>query len=346
MENELAKIRIFIGSSSEARNIVNKLSVILGREGFSVKIWNHETFHSNDNYFESIKREMILADYSIFVVNPDDEIVKRGERIYATRDNVLLEIGMFIGFMSIKKVFCLRIIDNRNGVAKEVILPSDLSGNEYLKVTLSNSDERFSQELRDICTTIKELILQLENMSNIRIGMLPSESLAIGYFNNFLKPVCTKFMGDDPIPLFGNRIFDPNRDEFEFNVVLPDDLSDVEISAAKILFRGEKFKKIVITGEARSFPFYIDAEQNINLTKLYDYPTTLGSSKQAIDEAIKDEYYTNDQKELLKSREIRNFQRTLKIMLDEHGRVYRNKVKFIFAKKFRENHVSRNENIY
>jgi hypothetical protein len=336
MLNNLSEIRIFIGSSSEARDIAGSLSTILRREGFVAKTWYSGTFYPGEHYFESIKREVILADYAILVVTPEDKIVKRGKRTYATNDNVLLELGMFIGVLGIIKVFYLSISDNREGEVKEVPLPSDLKGIKFLNVTRSHSDEIFNQDLANICTTIKDRIIQLENATkNISIDMLPSESLAFGYFNNFLHPVCTILSGNagNAIIKILDQDFDPNKDTFEFNVIIPEDLDRVSVEWAKKLFKGERFKKIAIEGLARNFPFYIDAEQNTDFIKLYDYPTTLRSSKEAIDEALKNSYYNDEQKKALKRREIRNFQRTLKIMLEKEDVIYKEQIKFISPKE-------------
>lgn len=336
MVNDIFQIRIFIGSSSEAKDVADNLSVILGRKGFFAKTWDNETFQYSDNYFESIKREIVLADYAILIVNPDDKIVKRGEETYTTRDNVWIELGMFIGVLGIKKVFYLSIIDNRYEEKKEVPIPSDFAGIELPKVTRTEFREKFDQDLANICTTIEKRIKRLESeMTRVRIGMLPSESLALGYFNNFLDPVCYELTDGKPIEL-GARSFDPNNDKFEFNIILPDNLNDVSPRRYRDLFRDQsRFIKVQVGGRSRNFPFYIDSEKTANYFKLYDYPTTLSSSYEAIQRAInQDDYYTDEQKNWLKNREIRNFHRTLKIMLEEKGAIYRNKIKFISEKEF------------
>ena len=69
---------------------------------------------------ESLEKAARDYDYGIFVFTPDDLLVKKGEELAAPRDNVIFELGLFIGRMSRSRAFLV----NPSGGS----LPTDLAG--------------------------------------------------------------------------------------------------------------------------------------------------------------------------------------------------------------------------
>lgn len=114
--------RIFIGSSSEGLNIANKLQELLSSE-FSVIVWNQGTvFGLGSTTLEALEAAVLEYHFAVFVFTSDDELQTRGEVKPVARDNVLFELGMFIGKLGRKKAFVI------HPGQKAVSLPSDLSG--------------------------------------------------------------------------------------------------------------------------------------------------------------------------------------------------------------------------
>jgi len=60
--------------------------------------------------------------YAVFVFTPDDQLHTRGGTKPVARDNVLFELGMFIGKLGRRRAFAIH--PGKRGIA----LPSDLSG--------------------------------------------------------------------------------------------------------------------------------------------------------------------------------------------------------------------------
>lgn len=116
------RARIFIGSSSEGIKIARKLQQLLS-DDFSVIVWNQGTvFGLGTSTLEALEAAVLEYHYAVFVFTPDDEIHTRGETRSIARDNVLFELGMFIGKLGRRKAFAVH-------PGKEAIaLPSDLSG--------------------------------------------------------------------------------------------------------------------------------------------------------------------------------------------------------------------------
>src|SRR5262249_27005857 len=123
VELKTAKYKIFIGSSTEGIEVARKIQNELHRE-FEIVIWNQGIFDRLGLSFLEILEETVNTfDYGIFVFTPDDTIQSRGEAKKIARDNVIFELGMFIGKLSRKKGFLvhpqnsdLHILSDFNGI--------------------------------------------------------------------------------------------------------------------------------------------------------------------------------------------------------------------------------------
>lgn len=116
------RARIFIGSSSEGLAIARKLQELLSDE-FSVVVWDQGTvFGLGESTLEALEAAVLEYHYGIFVFTPDDQLSTRGQIKPVARDNVLFELGIFVGKLGRRKSFVLQ--PGRHGIE----LPSDLNG--------------------------------------------------------------------------------------------------------------------------------------------------------------------------------------------------------------------------
>jgi len=115
------KPSLFIGSSSEGLPIANKIQLLLEHDA-DCEIWNQGTFNLGESYLESLEKAVKCHDFGIFVFTPDDTIESRGEVKKIARDNVIFELGLFVGRITRKKAF---IIHPRG---KSIHILSDFSG--------------------------------------------------------------------------------------------------------------------------------------------------------------------------------------------------------------------------
>jgi len=112
--------RAFVGSSSQGLTIARKLQKML-RQYLSVEIWDESgVFGLTNTTIESLEKAVLDYDYGIFVLAKDDKLVSRGNRRDVARDNVILELGLFMGKLTRRRIFVIQ--------AKGVSLPTDLSG--------------------------------------------------------------------------------------------------------------------------------------------------------------------------------------------------------------------------
>ena len=90
-------------------------------------------------------------DFAILVLTPDDVAVVRGKKENTARDNVLLELGLFLGALGRSRTFIVHPRD------KAISLPSDLAGVTPAKFAL-HADGNLQASLGATCTTIKTAI--------------------------------------------------------------------------------------------------------------------------------------------------------------------------------------------
>ncbi len=91
-------------------------------------------------------------DFAIFVFNPDDIVIMRGKKLKKVRDNVLFELGLFIGKLGRDKVFIIAPQGNTPN------MPSDLMGVTIGKYESDRSDANLQSATGSVCSIIKNKI--------------------------------------------------------------------------------------------------------------------------------------------------------------------------------------------
>ena len=112
---------MFIGSSTEGLKIAKALQVLLDH-ACEVVIWSQGVFGLSQGTLESLVHALDQFDFAILVLTADDLVTSRDVSMSAPRDNVLFELGLFMGGLGRDRTF---IVYDRTGGLK---LPSDLAG--------------------------------------------------------------------------------------------------------------------------------------------------------------------------------------------------------------------------
>ncbi|MBS1914422.1 MAG: nucleotide-binding protein [Bacteroidetes bacterium] len=304
------KPRLFIGSSSEALPIAGKIRELLGND-VECHIWNR-TFNLGDSTLDSLRRQVLLADFALLIVTPDDPISKRGEQGYSPRDNVLFELGLFMGALGPKKCFYLVVTDKRKGDSREVLILSDLDG--ITRLGLEIREGNHDAELQAQCAALKAAIERKSR--NLELSVLPSTSLAIGYFRNFVMQVCKAFARTSRFTV-GNQEFDLTTGAYDFWIVLPDAVNKASHAGYHEFARSRGLVEVAIVGDdqARPFPFFVSTIVEEGRLQMFDYPTTLRAAYDAV--AIAGGNNLSDEEQaMLEERETRNFESTLLTLLE------------------------------
>ncbi len=331
----MLKPTLFIGSSSEAKSLVKDVHTRI-QDSAAVKTWYHDTFFPGEHPLDALRREVLQSDFALLVVTPDDAVVKRDEGGFSARDNVLFELGMFMGSLGPRRSFYLVVNDHRGGMRRDVNIPTDLAGITRLQVTRTDDAAKFSSDVGAECARLEKAISRGQN--NLELNLLPSTSLAIGYFSNFVLQVCKQLITMSDLKV-GDIAHDCRNDSFDLNIVLPDRGLDSGHEGFSRFTRTRQLEQIVVKSDnsPRTFPFFVDshvvpdAKTGLPRVQLYDCPTTLLAAREAIQLAVT-RGTTRDEVEAMEQREINNFDRTLRRLLTEPiAANFRNNIRIIQA---------------
>jgi hypothetical protein len=295
------KPHIFIGSSSEGLSAAQVLKARLSSWA-DCDIWKDPgVFELNKGYLENLLDRLNLYEYGIMVATGDDATKSRGETKMAPRDNVVFELGLFMGRLGRDRTFFVFEKDSK--------LPTDLLG-----ITLPQFPKgkgRARDRALQLCAEMIEA--HVKSRSGIfEGGIFPSVPLAFGYFYNFAEVVCRRLATAKAAKINGTVKPIPG---FKLQILIPDDLADdmkAKVAAAKNIRKWEQIS--VEAPETRAYEFFADVKFRAGKTAiLQDVPTTLLSLHQTITEFLKLSHVGRDQKErLVEAREIRRF----KLVLD------------------------------
>jgi hypothetical protein len=115
-------MRVFIASSSEQIAVARKVSEALAVDELTAKVWDEETFNFSAGFIESLEEELERADFAVVVLTADDHATMREKQVDLPRDNVIFELGLFIGRLGRER--CFFLIDGTS----QTEVASDLSG--------------------------------------------------------------------------------------------------------------------------------------------------------------------------------------------------------------------------
>jgi hypothetical protein len=116
--------KVFIASSSEGLDVAKAVRRLLLNEladKAKVEPWTRR-FELSATYIESLEKIAVEADFAVLVLTPDDVTTSRKKEKLAPRDNVIFELGLFMGALGRER--CYLVHEDR----PDLKLPSDLLG--------------------------------------------------------------------------------------------------------------------------------------------------------------------------------------------------------------------------
>lgn len=145
--------RIFIICSVEALPIARAIEMQLEHDKFFVKIWTDGVFRASKYPIESLEDQLDESDFAIAIAQPDDSVTtSRGMTKDTPRDNVIFELGLFVGRLGRLRSILLE----PRGEA--VDLPSDLSG---LTTIGYRTDRDSASNVSTACSRLREVFSEL-----------------------------------------------------------------------------------------------------------------------------------------------------------------------------------------
>lgn len=159
----MRKPRLFIASSVESLSVAEAVNVNLDHE-FEVTLWKNGTFKLSSSAIDDLVEKSSFVDFALFIFAPDDIATIRSRSEHVVRDNVIFEMGLFVGAIGKSRSFILK---PRN---IEMHLPTDLLGVTPADYDASRSDGDLVSATNRACSLIKT---EVE-----RLGLINHESLS------------------------------------------------------------------------------------------------------------------------------------------------------------------------
>ncbi|MDM1407569.1 TIR domain-containing protein [Myroides sp. DF42-4-2] len=182
----MSKPKIFIGSSAEGLDIAYAVQQNLEHNA-EITIWTQGVFELSKTTIESLIKILEQSDFAIFLFTPDDIVKIRKEEHLGVRDNVIFELGLFIGKIGRDRTFILT--PNKT----EMHIPTDLLGITTGKYETGRTDNNFQAATGPVCNQIKTQINKLgklhtsENLSEGNTNSKNSKNEALAWWDYYYK---------------------------------------------------------------------------------------------------------------------------------------------------------------
>ena len=101
------KPTLFVGSSSEALVVARQFAASLQDVTHAIVWKDAPEFEPMRSTLEGLLNIAERYDFGVFIFTPDDEITSRGAKGKVARDNVILELGVFLGSLGPDRAFAV-----------------------------------------------------------------------------------------------------------------------------------------------------------------------------------------------------------------------------------------------
>ncbi|SAL55146.1 nucleotide-binding protein [Caballeronia peredens] len=124
------KPKVFIISSTEAIAVAQNVEKALTHDDITVRLWTDGVFKVANYTLDDLETELNESDFAVAIAHPDDKVEFREEDWPAPRDNVVFELGFFMGRLGRKRAILME------PQGQKVKLPSDLAGVTTIRYSL------------------------------------------------------------------------------------------------------------------------------------------------------------------------------------------------------------------
>jgi hypothetical protein len=292
--------QIFIGSSGNGLDIAEMVKKQFQAIG-DTYLWSQgDLWEPNESTFDNLLRMTGYFDFGVFVATQDDlTLTSKGEYGFEARDNVILEMTLFVGALGKKKSFLL--------IEKGVDKPTDFGGIYMPEFTKDNVTS-----ITQACTEVSSRII--EHYQTGHLSLYPTTALAIGYYKNFIADLVDSMKIAKNLNISGVKYKD-----FKLKVVMPEDLKGRVKEKAEMFYKRHGFIENSLKTAIRKHPiwFQLDPKAIPPNAIMYDMPSTLTGIDDAIELKLEKSYKGRTKLQgIIEQRELNNFRKVLQIVLD------------------------------
>lgn len=148
------KPKVFIASSTEYVDVARAVQRNFHTE-FETKIWDQNVIKVSTYPLESLAKELEVSHFGVFVATRDDFTRSRDKGYSVPRDNVIFELGMFVGRLGHRRTFVVV-----PAPITKLKLPSDLGSLTLAVYEPNRADKELVAAVGPACDEIRQAIRQ------------------------------------------------------------------------------------------------------------------------------------------------------------------------------------------
>ncbi len=148
------KIKVFLISSVEALPIARAVQNAFEHDNFLTTLWTDGVFKIAHYPLDSLEDQVDQSDFAVAIAHADDLTLFRGQEWPSSRDNVVFELGVFMGRLGRKRAI---LMEPRE---RKVKLPSDFSGVTTITYKFEKGPDVAAQ-LAPACNQLRDHITAL-----------------------------------------------------------------------------------------------------------------------------------------------------------------------------------------
>lgn len=149
----MAKPLLFVGSSSEAKPFVERLTEQLCDFSNPHPWYVSPVFQNMESTFSSLVNATSFYDFAVFALTADDITISRKRQSHSIRDNVLFELALFLGALGPKRTIGLM----EHVANKPIKIPSDFLGIHVPRLTYTDDNSMISAVAKAIPNIRKQV---------------------------------------------------------------------------------------------------------------------------------------------------------------------------------------------
>jgi hypothetical protein len=150
---------VFVGSSSESLDVAYAIQENLERDA-EITVWTQGILDLSKFTLDGLLDGLDNLECGVFILAPDDVVKMRGAECTKARDNVVFELGIFIGRLGKERIF---IILPRG--EEDFELPTDLLGLTPGTYEPHRTDGNLVAALGPACNKIRTVLLKFGHLA-------------------------------------------------------------------------------------------------------------------------------------------------------------------------------------
>lgn len=147
--------KIFIGSTTEALDVAESIQENLFHKADG-SVWaNPGIFEVGEVPLESLEKALADFPFAIFVMSPEDVVISRKKKSLAPRDNLIFELGLWVGRYGRHAAFMVV------PYGEKIKLPSDLAAINTAEYKVREDED--GQRTYDVSVASTKIRRAIEN---------------------------------------------------------------------------------------------------------------------------------------------------------------------------------------